>query len=212
MTHISPRERNLLVVTVLIVLYGIIGFSMRKQLDELGRQRNAYATAKSQLAFERQMIEATPMIQKQYDELKALMPVFSMEKAVDTHWLGIMDGIATKEKINIVKRQTGKENRVGEVYEFAVECREWDGRLDSLTKFLYELESQGVMLDMRQLFIRPHPQQPGFLRGSFTLYCAYMRDPNAPSEKSVVSQKESPESSSSPERPLDKPGNASPAK
>lgn len=211
MTQISPRERNLLVVTVLILLYGIIGFSMRKQLDELKKQRDSYASAKSQLAFERQMIDATPMIQKQYDELKSLMPVFSMEKAVDTHWLGIMDGIATKEKINIVKRQTGKENRVGEVYEFAVECREWDGRLDSLTRFLYELESKGVMLDMRQLFIRPHPQQAGFLRGSFTLYCAYMRDPNAPSEKPAAAPQEPVQPPAAPEGTSAKPEEPAPS-
>jgi len=176
MTAISIRERNLLVITVLIVLYGLIGFSARKQLDKLKLARNSYTLAKEQLALEREMISARPVWQQNYDELRTLMPVFPADKAVDTHWLGVMDAAATRQKLNIVKRQTGKENKVGEVYEFAIECREWDGRLDALIHFLHDLENEGVMLDMRQLYIRPHPQKPGLLRGTFMLSCAYMRD------------------------------------
>ncbi len=190
MSTVSARERTLLIITVLIALYGVLGFSLRKQLDSLKIKRTAYTNAKSQLALERQTIADRPLIQARYDDLKALMPVFSMTKAVDTHWLSIMDNIATKEKLNIAKRQTGKENRVGEVYESAIECREWDGRLDALTRFLYDLESEGVMFDLRHLFIRPHPQNPGFLRGSFTLYCAYMRSPNAVDEPAKTAPSE----------------------
>lgn len=34
------------------------------------------------------------------------------------------------------------------------------------------------MLDVRQLFIRP-ANRPGYLKGTFTLYCAYMRGDEA---------------------------------
>jgi len=65
---------------------------------------------------------------------------------------------------------------VGDVYEMAIDCKEWDGTLDALVHFLYGLESAGVMLDMRQMFIRPSPVDHSHLKGSFVLYCAYMRE------------------------------------
>jgi hypothetical protein len=54
-----------------------------------------------------------------------------------------------------------------------IECREWEASLDALVRFLFELQSEGAMLDIRQLLIKPRGQ--GILRGRFTLYCAYAR-------------------------------------
>ena len=76
----------------------------------------------------------------------------------------------------VVAGQVGAEKPVGDVFEIAIECKEWEGSLDALVHFLYDLESAGVMLDMRQMFMRPHPTNRGLLRGTFTLHCAYMRE------------------------------------
>jgi hypothetical protein len=38
------------------------------------------------------------------------------------------------------------------------------------------VQNEGVMLDVRNMTISIHPQNPALLRGQFTLYCAYMRE------------------------------------
>ena len=65
-----------------------------------------------------------------------------------------------------------------------VECKEWEGSLESLVKFLYAVHAEGAMLDVRKLFIRPGSSAAGKaatgLRGSFTLFCAYLRSDSNP--------------------------------
>ena len=108
--------------------------------------------------------------------VRDLMKIFPADKQVDTYWLGVMDDAAAGNKLNILKRQVGGEQLVGDVYELAIDCKDWEGTLDALVHFLYSLESTGVMLDMRQMFIRPNPADHAHLKGSFVLYCAYMRE------------------------------------
>ena len=35
--------------------------------------------------------------------------------------------------------------------------------------------NDNAMLDIRQMYVKPTPNNPGKLRGDFTLYCAYLR-------------------------------------
>jgi hypothetical protein len=60
------------------------------------------------------------------------------------------------------------------VYELAIDCREWEATLDPLVRFLFDLQSEGAMFDVRQLMIKPKGK--GVLRGRFALYCAYTRE------------------------------------
>ena len=54
--------------------------------------------------------------------------------------------------------------------------RNWEGALESLVKFMHEIEntSEG-MFDMGSLNFKPSAKK-GYLKGSFTLTCAYMRE------------------------------------
>ena len=69
------------------------------------------------------------------------MPTFEAGKATDTTWLGKMDALAAKHHISISQRQSGKEVESGEVLELPIEVRSWEGALESLVKFMHELEN-----------------------------------------------------------------------
>lgn len=175
---IAPREKALAAATIMVLLFGALGFSAKGRLDSWRGRRATYATRSQELAQQRLLIENRTDWEARYAELKDLMPVFPADKQVDTYWLGSMDALASKNGVSIIKRQVGAEKLAGDVYEFTIECKEWEGSLEALVKFLYDLQAEGVMLDMRQLFVRPHPNNPGILRGSFTLACAYLREKN----------------------------------
>lgn len=111
-----------------------------------------------------------------YEEEKSRMPFFETGKATDTTWLAKMDEIAVKNHIFISQRQGGKEIEAGEVLELPIEVKSWEGALESLVKFMYELEnSEEGMFDFKQINFKPSSKK-GYLKGSFTLTCAYMRE------------------------------------
>jgi hypothetical protein len=172
----SGREKAIAAITIVSLLYGVLGLLARGRLDTWRVKRDAYRHACSLLDQERTLIRQRPEWQKKYAAVHDLMPVFPVDKPVDTYWLSVMDNAASSNRLNILKRQVGGEALVGDVYEMAIDCKEWDGTLDALVHFLYGLESAGVMLDMRQMFIRPSPVDHSHLKGSFVLYCAYMRE------------------------------------
>ena len=174
MNAVSPREQNMLMVTVVIVLYAFAALSFKKQVANWKAAQRVYATAQKELQEENALIAARADWAARYEQVRELMPVFPRDKDVDTHWLNLMDQAATKDGLTIARRQTNKEAEVGDVFELPIDCKDWEGTLESLVKFLYDLNQEGAMLDVRQLYVRPS-NKPGILKGTFTLYCAYMR-------------------------------------
>ena len=178
MSAISSREKNILLITVVIVLYALAAISYKKQAANWKIAQRIYKTARQKVAEERALISDKDAWDAKYAQMRELMPPFPYDKDVDTHWLNLMDDTALKNGFTILRRQTNKELEVGDVYELPIECRDWEAPLEALVKFLYALQQKGAMLDVRQLFIRPS-NKPGYLKGSFTLYCAYMRSDQA---------------------------------
>ena len=84
--------------------------------------------------------------------------------------------MALKHRILISQRQSGREVDAGEVLEQPIEVKSWEGSLEALVKFMYELENTDEgMFDIKELNMKPSSKK-GYLRGSFTLTCAYMRE------------------------------------
>jgi hypothetical protein len=177
---VTPREKALAAATLMALLYGLLGLSVRGRLEAYRTQRSLYRDLELRLKGCHELIGQRGQWDAQYAGLQHLMPVFSLDRRVDTYWLRVMDRLAAKNSATIVKPQIGAEQQVGDVFEMPIECREWESSLESLVGFLYDLQTEGVMLDVRQLFVKPTPGAPDRLRGTFTLYCAYMRDANVP--------------------------------
>lgn len=183
MSTVSAKEKNMLLITVVIVLYAFAALSFKKQVANWTVSKKVYATAQKKFNEEQALIADRNEWAARYDQVRSLMPVFPYDKDVDTHWLNIMDSVATRTGLAIARRQTSKEAEVGDVYELPIDCKDWEGSLESLVKFLYELDQEGAMLDVRQLYARPS-NKPGYLKGTFTLTCAYMRG-NVPKSDSA---------------------------
>lgn len=174
MSGMSAKDRNLLLVLIVAVLYGFAAMVAKAQLENWKKARKTWLSTEERLANERALIAAGGDWRARYDEVCDLMPMFSYERDVATHWLNMMDSVASDNGLTISRRQTGKEVEIGDVYELPIECKDWEGPIEPLVRFLYDLNAEGAMLDIRQLYVRPS-NKPGFLKGSFTLSCAYMR-------------------------------------
>lgn len=174
MIAISSKEKNLLLIIVVVIMYGATALSYKPQMLNLTIAKRNYDRESKKLNDERALIAARNDWNERYEKMRAMMPPFPYDKDVVTYWLSMMDTAAEKEGLVISKRQANKEVEVGDVFELPLDCKDWEGTLEQLVKFLYDLDQKGAMLDMRQLYIKP-AAKPGFLKGSFTLYCAYMR-------------------------------------
>ena len=176
MSAVSLREKRLVIITVLVILYAVVGFTARKRLDAWDNLRRETQAAKDDFVQRRALIAARPKWTKDYLDVRSLMPPFSATAKVETHWLKILDDAATASGITIGSRRPTPERIVGDVCEISIECNDWKGTIENLVQFLYELHRAGAMLDIRTLHIRPDSRNPANLSGRFTLYCAYMRE------------------------------------
>jgi len=175
MSTLSFKEKNLLLVLGVILLYGIAALCYKPAMLSLKQAKDKFKSAETKLKDERALIAARNEWIQRYETMRTMMPPFPYEKDVVTYWLSMMDTAASKHGLTIANRQADREKEVGDVYELPINCNNWEGSLEQLVKFLYDLDQKGAMLDMRQLSIRPAQNKPGILKGSFSLSCAYMR-------------------------------------
>jgi hypothetical protein len=173
----SLKEKALLAVLGMVLLYAAAAASWFLYAEGAWRKSaQRYAKAKADYEKERRIISERGRWAAAYEEEKSHIPTFEAGKATDTTWLKKMDDMALKHRILISQRQSGREVDAGEVLEQPIEVKSWEGSLEALVKFMYELEnSDEGMFDIKELNMKPSSKK-GYLRGSFTLTCAYMRE------------------------------------
>ena len=171
------REKALMAMLAMAALYAIAaGMWFFHSQTAWSRARKQYAKAMDTFERECKLINERNKWTEAYEAEKAAMPTFAAGKATDTTWLKLMDTLAEKHHIAISQRQSGKEVESGDVLELPIEVKSWEGSLESLVKFMHELENtKEGMFDIRSLSFKPSSKK-GYLKGSFTLTCAYMRE------------------------------------
>ena len=177
MNTMSLREKAVLAVLGMILLYFLAAaLWFVSQQDAWRKAARSYAQARKTYMDECKLIAERQKWNQAYEDEKALMPTFETGKATDTTWQRKMEEIAQKNHISISQRQVGKEVEAGDVYELPIEVKSWEGALESLVKFLHELENTDEgMFDVRMINMRPSSKR-GYLKGSLTVTCAYMRE------------------------------------
>ena len=171
------RERAILAMLGMAVLYAFAVILWFVSAESAWKKAaKAYDKAKKTYQSEVKLIGEKRKWTEAYENEKATMPTFEAGKATDTTWRRKLDEIAAKHLIVISSAQTGKEAEAGDVLELPIEVKSWEGCLEALVKFMHDLENTNDgMFDITQLNFKPSSKK-GYLRGSFTLNCAYMRE------------------------------------
>ena len=173
----SLREKALLAVVGVIVLYAVaVGLWFFSAESAWKRAKKNYDKACDTYRKEVKLIGEKQRWADAYESEKATMPTFAAGKATDTTWRRKLDELAAKHLIVISNAQTGKEIEAGDVLELPIEVKSWEGSLEAIVKLMHELENSSEgMFDITQINFKPSSKK-GYLRGSFTLNCAYMRE------------------------------------
>ena len=175
----SMKDKAILAIGGMTLLYAASGFLWFKALTDKGsdwnKSQRAYTESVNKYQRERALIDKRVDWEDAYEEEREKMPMFPEGEKVGEHWLERMDEIANQNHMAISTRAAGKEEEVGDVYELPVEVKSWEGALDPLVNFLYALEhAEEAMFDIKAIDIRTSSHK-GYLKGQFTLTCAYMR-------------------------------------
>lgn len=170
------QEKKILTVFGVVLAFALFGVFYAKIAKSWKNAWEGYTSEKARYVRECNLIARKGELQEAYDQEKSLMQMFAADEDTKTTWLRKFDKLAEDHLITLTTRQALDETQDGEVYELAIDAKNWDGTLDHLVPFLHELENTSDgMFDIRSLNFKPNPKT-GRFKGSLVITCAYMRD------------------------------------
>ena len=171
------REKAMLAVVAVVVLYAVaVGVWFFSAESAWKRAAKAYRRECDRYEQEEKLISERRKWNELYDREKAAMPTFEAGKATDTVWLRKVEDLARTNLVLITSIDSGKEVEAGDVLELPIEVKSWEGSLEALVKFMHALgNTPEGMFDVKEISLKPS-QKKGYLRGSLSITCAYMRE------------------------------------
>jgi hypothetical protein len=177
MNSMSLKEKIILAATGVVLLYVLtaaVWFMFQR--DVWQRSVKNYKRVTQRYASEERLIAKKKDYVAKYDEAKDRMPMFNFSATdTDTKWMRKMDEFSSKYHVVIAQTSIEDEVAAGDVFERTIVVRNFEGSLDALIKFMYELDhSADGAFNMKSLSLKPSSKK-GYLKGSFTISCAYMK-------------------------------------
>ncbi len=172
------KEKALVSVVVVFALYAAAVATWFMHSERAWKKaKDRYESTCRQFRRETETIANKDKYVEDYEKAKEFMPVFEASKTTEATWLKKMREIAA-ENLIVIGQDEAKPEVVGDdVHELPIDVRSWEGSLEALVKFMHELENTDEgMFAVTELNFRPNNSKKGYLRGSFTLTCAYMRE------------------------------------
>lgn len=177
---VSNRELVLGWFTLVVVLLAGTYWFVAPRVSAWKESTQRMEDIAREIQLTRHRIEQRPTWEGRLSELRGQLPSHDMSKEVTAELLKNLEQTAREHGLSLLRREPeAEENRGDGLYEVAIHCT-WEGELSALVHFLYAIQMQGVILDIRQLTVTP-TQGPGeSLKGSFTVDCAYTRQEAVP--------------------------------
>ena len=168
----SPREYILAWITAVIVLFGLTAIIVMPKIREIGRLREDGVKFQRKLTVAERTVSQKGDWDKRLQALQSRLNQYPQGKDVTADMLIALERIAAKHPLKMISRDVEKETVHGDLYELAINCK-WEGNLQGIVAFLFDLQSEGVMMDTSQISIAPNERR--VLRGSMIVNAAYCR-------------------------------------
>jgi Tfp pilus assembly protein PilO len=169
----SSREMVLMWATGLVALGGLTYIVCEPRLREWKSIEAKQIEAARKLEVTRHLVAQEPKWNAKLSELRKKLPQYPPEKDVTADLLIKIEQLANAHSLSLPSRDMEKETQKGDMYELAANCK-WEGKLEALVRFLFDLQQEDAILGISQLSITPNEKK--VLRGSFTVYCSYSRN------------------------------------
>lgn len=171
---ISSREILIGIITLFCVLFGLTYWIGGSQIAEQREMAENKVHLLWNIQIDKRILEEQTGWNDRLAELQAELPVYEPGISVSGKILRSIRSVADKNGLEFVRSRADRERQAGTLYETTVTC-DWRGKLEQLTRFLYEMNQQGLRFDIRELTVRPDSKQAGVLYGDMAIACAYRR-------------------------------------
>lgn len=121
------------------------------------------------------LLDEQPAVDARLAEVRRQLPRYPPGQDVTAEMLRLLERTAKENGLVLLRQEPVPESTMGQLFKVTINCT-WEGELEPLVRFLYALQNQSVILDVRQLSINPKPGQRGQLQGTFALDCTYSRE------------------------------------
>lgn len=171
---ISKREMIIGIATLFTVLFGLTYGLGGSKIEEQRNLAEDKARLLRQIKLHQRILKEQEKWAGRLEELQAQLPAYDQRVSVNGEILKSIKRIADRHKLDLTKSRTNPEQAVGNLFELSVVC-DWEGELDALVHFLFEVNEQGLRFDVRELTVRPDAKRAGILGGDIIIDCAYRR-------------------------------------
>ena len=179
---ISQRELILGIATLAAALGGLTWYIVDKKSETWKTKANDMGKLEQQISLHQNAIKMQDNWKGELDSLQQDLRVFPLEqKSVAPELMKTIKGISSTDGLDITRTQPYNEKQIGDLFEIGINCT-WEGTLESLVRFLTEVQQQGVRYDVRQLNVTPVGKNTGRLKGNLVIHCVYTRKATPPSE------------------------------
>ncbi len=171
---VNRREVGLMIVTAAAALFGLSSLAARSRIAEWRQLRDEQDRLEVAIEQSQRLSGQEEDWSRRLEEVRHVVPAFAANAEMDVHWIGFVERLAARHGLRILRLQAGRERLSGDVYELPIEVTESEGTLEAFVHFLFELEGEGAMIDVRYLRLRP--KDDTIRTGRFSLLCAYTRE------------------------------------
>ena len=108
----------------------------------------------------------------QLEALQHKLPRYTADRDVTAEQMRALDRIAQEQSFGLGQREPQPEGTNGVVREITIRSA-WESDLSALIHFLYAIQTQDVIFDVRRLTVTPMPSTTDRLKGSMVINSAY---------------------------------------
>ena len=160
---INKRERTLLVVTVILIFLGVNYFLLLPLARNWGGLGLRLKNERRELAAMKETIQRKPGWQAEYDKLKEGLGQRSERFQQTSDVLKRIEEVGSSSGILITARRPMPVVEKDVYRELPVQCT-FEATTESLTKFLFALQTGSGLMSVEQISVSPRPENPGILR------------------------------------------------
>lgn len=176
---LSRREGVLGAVALVVAVSGATYWWAAPRVETARERVREMEALTMRIEHARRLVAQRGAWLEKWEALRRELPQHPAEKDVTGEILRQLEQTAQQHGLSLLRREPGQESALKDLYEVTIDCT-WEGTLEALVHFLYAIQLQGVILDIRNLNVTPAEGAANRLKGTFTVAVAYTR---APAEK-----------------------------
>lgn len=186
---LSPREMGLGFATLAVLLAAGTWMWAEPRFAALQEVREQKQSSRDIIQRSENLLAREEQWRERVERLRARLPEYAGDERVASTIMKTLEARAAEAGLDLLKATPEKERPVGELYEITINYR-WEGSLNSLVRFLYNLQSKSVNMEIGKLSASPasRPGEKLRLKGGLTIDVAYTRAGRAESRDVAVAE------------------------